>query len=249
LRYLTITDVKTNRAELGWWRPRLTGVPDSDDADFSEYKYFKRDVLLPAIKEINLLTDIEVSLNEYKTGRRVTHIQFSSKKKAQEALPINNEQKIVSDAVIKRMIAIGINESLASKIYSDNEENDIILTLDYVEERIDRGGVASPAALFRDALKKGYGKAETEKKTKGTHPAGKIFDGASSEIKETKQAEPQVDAAKTYFDALDEKQRAEFLDVFSKNLSGPILDSYKKYGLSSKIVQAELLGYIRRLAK
>ena len=62
----------TNRAPIADWMPRLTG---SRTADY-EYKFFKRDVLLTAIDEINEITDLRVELVEHKLGRRVGELQF-----------------------------------------------------------------------------------------------------------------------------------------------------------------------------
>ncbi len=62
----------TGRAQIAHWMPRLTG---SREADY-EYKFFKRDVLLTAVKEINEITDLDVELVEHKNGRKVVELQF-----------------------------------------------------------------------------------------------------------------------------------------------------------------------------
>ena len=51
LRYVTNARGLTNKAEWEWWRPRLTGIPDADDAHSSEYKYFKRDTLMVGLAQ------------------------------------------------------------------------------------------------------------------------------------------------------------------------------------------------------
>lgn len=48
----------------------LTGTPDY------EYKYLKRDRLIPAIWEINQLTDLNVIMDEYFDGRKVCSLKF-----------------------------------------------------------------------------------------------------------------------------------------------------------------------------
>ena len=62
----------TGRATIAHWMPRLTG---SREADY-EYKFFKRDVLSAAVREINEITDLEVELIEHKNGRKVVELQF-----------------------------------------------------------------------------------------------------------------------------------------------------------------------------
>lgn len=56
----------------------------SDPKDAPAYGYFKRDVLNPALKEINKKTDIRVTLKEQKQGRRVAAVAFMIKEKAVE---------------------------------------------------------------------------------------------------------------------------------------------------------------------
>lgn len=48
----------------------LTGTPDY------EYKYLKRDRLIPAIWEINQLTDLKVVMDENFDGRKVCSLKF-----------------------------------------------------------------------------------------------------------------------------------------------------------------------------
>lgn len=62
----------TGRAAIAHWMPRLTG---SREAHY-EYKFFKRDVLSTAVREINEITDLDVELVEHKNGRKVVELQF-----------------------------------------------------------------------------------------------------------------------------------------------------------------------------
>jgi plasmid replication initiation protein len=172
MQYLTNAGGLTNRAEWEWWRPRITGIPDSD-YECAEYKYFKRDALLPAIKEINKISDIEVTLHEHKTGRKITHIQFSSQRKTQtddiwkdepQLLVEKNQDEKIS--AIQKIVTIGVNESLATKLCEKYDMELIQATIAYVDERIKRGGVLSPGALFHDAIKKGYGKQQVRQVAK-----------------------------------------------------------------------------------
>ena len=159
-RYLTNFGGLTNKETWEWWRPRLTGVPDDGTPTEGGYKFFKRDRLMPAINEINELSNITVELHEFRTGRRITHIQFSSKEKSQASLGL---ESIENDGVVERLCDIGFTEQAAAKLYAANESDVLAATLAYVEMRMKKGGVESPVALFRDALRKGYGVEEGAK--------------------------------------------------------------------------------------
>lgn len=240
MRYLTNVNGLTNRAEIEWWRPRITGVALKDDALF-EYKYFKRDVLIPAIKEINEITDIEVELLEFKTGRKVSHIQFMSRPKKQQSMDLVSHIELVDEALMARILALGASDDLANKIYIAHEEETLRSTLDYVERRIARGGVESPIALFRDALKKGYGKSEPGN---GAEQPKRIEPKPSKDEKKPNQAPTKHQAAQEYIDALAPGARQDLINSFSKTITGLVAEHYEKSGLKSKIVRTRLVQFV-----
>ena len=75
-RYATNPSKVTLIETYEHWYGALTGNPVSVDAPPPQYKYFKRDVIRPAMAEINALTDIQVELIEHRVGRRVERLQF-----------------------------------------------------------------------------------------------------------------------------------------------------------------------------
>lgn len=75
-RYKTNPSKRTNCDPWELWRWIIYGEVDKKSY-LQEYKLFKRDKLLPAIKEINEVTDIMLELIENKDGsRRVKELQF-----------------------------------------------------------------------------------------------------------------------------------------------------------------------------
>lgn len=162
IRYLTNVDGLTNKAEWTWWRHRLTGIHAGDESQSSAYKYFKRDTLMPAIREINDLTEIEVKLHEFKTGRKITHIQFASTKKAQENLDVDFTKPIFDEALLGKILAFGVTDSEAAKIYGTRDEATIRASIEYVENMVRKGGVDSAADLFCNSVKKTREKAPRE---------------------------------------------------------------------------------------
>jgi plasmid replication initiation protein len=63
--------IETDPFEIDWMKER-TGLVGK----YEEYRFFKRDVLVPAIERINANTDISVSWQPVKVGRSVTAIKF-----------------------------------------------------------------------------------------------------------------------------------------------------------------------------
>ncbi len=246
MRYLTNVNGLTNKAEIEWWRPRITGVAMKDDAPL-EYKYFKRDVLIPAIKEINEISDIEVELLEFKTGRKVSHLQFISRIKKQQSIELVTPIELVDQDLMRRILALGVPEDLANKLYVGHDEDSLRATLSYVELRISKGGVDSPVALFRDALKKGYGKSEGEKVATASKPTSVPSRAKEEDIaKEDPVAAAKRQAAQEYIDNLNPSQKRNLLDEFSRDISGIVAEHYAKSGLKSKIVRVELVRFVQK---
>lgn len=91
LRYVDSPGNLTMRMAWDDWRPILTGVPDGEDGTYTQYKYFKRDVIKPSVEEVNTLTHLAVELIEHKQGRAVSELQFSVRPKGQGGCPWMNQ--------------------------------------------------------------------------------------------------------------------------------------------------------------
>jgi len=161
VRYLTNPSHLTMRETWEWWRPILSGTPDTEAGDEAkrEYKYFKRDYLRPAIAEVNAVTNIFVELIEHREGRRVAEIQFRVTERKQPMLALDEHPNVFDSTLVDRMVKIGIPLKEAQSLYADSEENRIRAALQLTEQRMRSTTlppVRSAAALFKDALKKGY---------------------------------------------------------------------------------------------
>ena len=78
-RYVDNPSGLTARQSWAWWRPVLTGAPDSPTSAYQEYKIFNRDVVKKAVKKVNEVTDLEIDLIEHKMGRSVKRSTIQSK--------------------------------------------------------------------------------------------------------------------------------------------------------------------------
>ena len=217
----------TCRNHWQWWRPRITGVPEGEAKETS-YKYFKRDVLLSAINEINRLTDIDVSLKEFREGRAVEDIQFeiTLKSQFQQSLLQEENQVEFNQAITDRMKALGVSDKDVAKIYADHgapeiKDAFIVATLDLVEERArnkDLTPLQSKAAFFKKALKGRYAdavlieqevKKETKAKDQAKKEAEKIAKNEAGERTSARNA-----AAMERFNGLPDDLKSELEDKF-----------------------------------
>lgn len=213
-RYLTSPGGKTKRDHWHWWYDALTGKPIGTDK-YPEYRYFKRDTLLPAIGEVNR-TDIQIELEELKKGRSVDNLQFIVKLASQSTLELPNAP-IIDSTILDRLISLGFSERQSSEIIFSNEAEYLRATLDFVEFRINdksMEAVKSPAAFMRKALKENYlatAKARPispETKRRAVKPSNE------KPVDPVRKAE--LDKAIQSFDSLQEAEKIEVVNNFQR---------------------------------
>ncbi|MET3918971.1 hypothetical protein ABID97_005802 [Variovorax sp. OAS795] len=158
-RYLTSPGRLSMREDVVWWAAVLTGRSDIKEVD---YRFLKRDVISKALAEIDALCeDFGLELIEHKRGRKIEEIQFRVVPKVQQRLgDISAANRNVFDLeLVGRLIALGLKQDEAQDLYATTDEGQIRATLDHVDQRLRNAampGLKSPAAYFKDALKKGY---------------------------------------------------------------------------------------------
>jgi hypothetical protein len=247
-RYVTNPGGITNRDNWqNWWRI-LTGA--TLDSDPPEYKYAKRDVFKRGVEEVNEVTDIEVELIEFKSGKFVRDIQFSVKAKQQRSLDMGPPP--INTGLLPRITVLGLSISDAERISARHSDADIEATLALVEERMAHPTltpIESPAAYFRKALKDKYATAKAQITDK------RAADKAAREQKKLKDstaqaAEADADQAarKEVLEAfmkLPEDEKARLLNEFVRErLKGPGLKAYNAQGLASPMVRGALTGWL-----
>ena len=155
-RFLTNPSKLTYRQEWEWWYGAISGNPISEVTP--QYKYFKRDVIKPAIAEINMTTDINIELIEHAEGRKVIALQFRVQAAEQAMLPFP-APPVVDSAMLARIMKLGVAQADAENYLLCTDEATLAATLVLVEKRVGSSAktkIDSPAAYFRQALKNGY---------------------------------------------------------------------------------------------
>jgi hypothetical protein len=107
---------RTSRQAWAWWRPVLSGRPETDRTARLEYRIFKRDTLKPAIAEVNAVTDLEIELVEHKAGRFIDELQFLIRRKPQASLPLRQRSEPVDLSLIARAQALGVDDHRAEEL-------------------------------------------------------------------------------------------------------------------------------------
>lgn len=158
-RYLTSPGRLSMREDVLWWAAVLTGRSDITEVD---YRFLKRDVISKALAEIEALCeDFSLELIEHKRGRRIEEIQFRVVPKVQQRLGAADDpsRNVFDLELVGKLIALGMKQDEAQDLYATTDEGQLRGTLEHVEQRLrsqSLPALKSPAAYFKDALKKGY---------------------------------------------------------------------------------------------
>lgn len=261
-RYLTSPSRLTMREDVVWWASVLQGRSDITEVD---YRFLRRDVISKALVEVDSLSDdFKLELIEHKQGRKVVELQFKVIKKDQQSLGgINEPNRNVFDlAIVGRLIAIGIKQSDAQDMYATTDEGLLRSALDLVEQRLKNHalpGLNSPAAYFRDALKKGYaisspktqdevGEGGTKENAAKPQRLPKLSKDAQMERLRNAWDANQVSKARELFNEMSETQKAEVSAYFERDelhtLAAPIAKAWKRDGSASKIASSAFFRWL-----
>jgi hypothetical protein len=240
-RYLTSPGRLSMREDVIWWASVLTGRSDIETVD---YRFLKRDVISKAIIEVaSLCEDFTLELIEHKKGRKVEELQFRVIPKKQQSLGgMNDHTKNVFDLeLVGRLVVLGIKQSDAQDLYAVTDEGQIRIALNHVEQRMRNTAlpkIDAPAAYFRDALKKGYGKPEKKEvdvnEPISTAEAPKLsHENRLQQIREAWESD-RLKRVREMFKEMSteeqEKSKISFETEELPTLSTPVLRAWKRDG-------------------
>lgn len=258
-RYLTSPGRLTMREDVIWWAAVLSGRSDIEEVD---YRFFKRDVITKALAEVEALCeDFGLELIEHKHGRKVEEIQFRVIPRVQARIGEvgDNSRNVFDLELVGRMIELGLKQEEAQDLYASTDEGQLRAALDHTHQRLRSQTlpeVKSPAAYFKDALKKGYSGVKGSSEQKGRGAATPRLSGAAAPISKAERIQrlqelwenDRMARAKTMFremlqpdqDALRERFEKEQLEA----LAPPIARAWRRDGPASRIAGTSFFRWV-----
>lgn len=234
-RYVDNPGRKTARQHWRWWRPVLCG--QAYDEEKGEYRYFKRDVLLPAIAEINANTELEVGLlPEFKErdNKTVSDIQFEVRLKGTKTLPVADKKPLdkvepVDLKLIGRALKLGIPQDDAEALYREQGAEALTKGLNDLEKRLAMpaevvGAVEKPGSYLRSIMRPKAvapgGSPKPESDARGR--TGKDMERNKAALME-EWLRRKKDELRSLFQEYPEAEQTELLNKFRESLPAQAL--------------------------
>lgn len=214
----------TGKKELMWWVKGLMGNPDPK----LPYKEFHRSYLKKAIAEINSVTNIDIRLEEYKSGKTVTDLEFFIKAKA-----VNEDHSpSVANGEVSGA-ATGLERRLRDSAgLSKNKIEELVLIyandLSYLETHLrgvelaaTRGQLKNAAAWFLKALKENYDySGEAALSNAPVSASHKLFENQEAPDETPKSVDADItEQILGQFDLLDADKQKSLLAEFTSTHS------------------------------
>jgi len=234
----------------------LLVVNDEENPTYKPFKHFNNKIIIPAVKEINKVSDILIEPIYYKNGRNIEFISFTVAVKPQSFLDFDNVPNITS--LHDRLVQFGCNPKVALNIIEKHDIEYILGNLDYVESQLVATSgkeIRNPMGFFMDALAKDYRTKEPEivKKAREKREADakkKIEDERLMFEMRNKLAEEnrlRRESVKVRYEALSEDDKVYIQESFlaaMKETNKLVAKKFKDSGLKSTMVSSMFYSFL-----
>ncbi|MGB7184477.1 MAG: replication initiation protein, partial [Burkholderiaceae bacterium] len=218
--YATNPSRLTNRAAPAEWYGKVTGKPLPENF---QMKVFKRDVLLPAIAEVNAVTDIHIELITHRRGRVIETIQFKVHHIDEYREHVVTDQNA---ELTRNLLSLGLKVREAATMIRQYSADRIQRNLTYTLTRNAAmgGDMKNASAYFKSAVKKDYAGATANPVLSTESPEDKLsrlrdeFQKTRTEAAEKKLAALPADEQSATWIEFVETIRAEGDAVMLKRL-------------------------------
>ncbi len=164
------------------------------NGELKQFGHFKERVLDISEREINAKTDIRISWEAIRKGRKVTHVKFSIESTVSQEKDITD---LVSEDLEQKLITLGVSDNKVKELLINHSEEYLIEKLTYVQAKINSGKIPkSPAGFFIKSVEENY-KPLTKKEDAETRRVTHAFKNKKEKPEETREKlEQELESAK-----------------------------------------------------
>lgn len=227
------------------------------EGKYKEFKFLKRDVIVPAMKEVNAYSNIQIDLRTVRKGRSVAALQFTVKPNPQLALlGIEEDDKLTVTDGYKTLRKLGIPDKLARSWLIDYGEEHVLDKVDLTLSQAASGKIkSSKTGFLKAAIEEDYHNegAEKRKRLEAAEEAKRERAGLEARIEALKAAHREAESGYRQFcvekieeasQRLSEGERDAAVDEFQHTLASRIfVDAFKKGGWSDRLNFSEIKNF------
>lgn len=182
-------------------------------ASYKQFKILKRDVIIPAMKEVNKVSNIQVELETVMKGRSVIAVQFLVRPNPQLSLVgMVEEDEVTSSRAYKALLEEGIGKRLAYDWVINNGEAYVLEKIELVADQEAKGRIKSSRSGFLTSAINDDFHSEVSQKRKQQKAADLVR-------AERQKVEEELDQAKKHLKAVELAYREECLALIEKAFS------------------------------
>jgi hypothetical protein len=224
---------------------------------YKPFKALNRNVIQPAMKEVNKLSNIQVTLETIMQGRTVTSLRFLIRPNSQLSLiGMEEGDAINSSAAYKALLAEGISKTLARAWVLEHDEDYIFEKLELANGHASSGKIkSSKAGFLKSAIEEDFKSEAAVKKQKlaqvealkaEKRRKGAELEALKAELKafELSYRQECSDLVQEHFDRLPETEQDALKAEFQLSLGSRIyVDDFKKRGWQSPLIFSDVRAF------
>jgi hypothetical protein len=230
--------------------PVLTGKPVPNEIK-TEFRFFNRDTIKPAIEEVNEVSELVVSVHEFKVGRSIEYLQFEVHIKQESS---TKPAKAIDLSKVARAIQLGIDAEIAEDHFLRYGELAFALAVGRLEARLAMPGspVLSRHAYLKTLLN---GRAvdmptvgEKLPETASELKATKADPGVQLQVKLREREGEKLAAVRRELESLGATEMAQLLselklDFIERNMSPAVMKRLDDGRWESALIMGELARF------
>lgn len=222
-------------------------------ASYQEYKVLKRDLISPAMVEINKLSNVQLELETRRKGRTVTGLRFLvTPNKQLSLMGLEDEDEITQSKAYLALREEGISKTLARAWVLEHDEAYIFEKLEIAHSQAASGKIkSSKAGFLKAAVEQDYHNENAKKKkqlelVQSTKASRQKLE---AELEALKAAQREAETAYRWhvagmieaaFEALSESERAVLSSEFQAGLTSTIYtNAFQKGGWKDRLTFPE----------
>lgn len=221
---------------------------------YREFKFLKRDVIMPAIKEVNAHSNIQLELLTLRKGRAVSGVQFMVSTNPQMALmEMEEDDQISANDAYQTLIAEGVSKTLARAWVIDYGEAYVLDKIELTRQQAAEGKIkSSKAGFLKSAIEQDYHSDLAERKKQQAIAREKQETREELEARAealVKQIRAQEGAYQQHcaelveqaFAALSPEEQARVSEDFQASLSTRIyVNAFKADGWQNRLIAPDI---------